>query len=159
MHVCTGTECETRFSRVQRVRTTRETASGYPQPFDVRDTTRTSPPQSQTGLNTDPLPGRSAASFALVLPQRLDKGRTKKWFPSRLDPKLVLVGLDIAMGTYLETLTGIPLALSVIQYPGLGALGFIVKDRSRLVWIAVAYVVISAVCVTILFLCPSSQFG
>ncbi len=71
----------------------------------------------------------------------------------------ILFPIPMLIGSRMETLAGLPLILASIEDPGLGALGFTVKNRTGLIWIAVAYAVVSVVCTMIVFLYPSGQFG
>lgn len=71
----------------------------------------------------------------------------------------ILFPIPMLIASRLGTLAGLPVVLALIQYPGIGALGFVVKKRSGLIWIAVACAVVSVVCTMILFLYPSGQFG
>ena len=70
-----------------------------------------------------------------------------------------LFPVPMLIGMSSETLAGLPLILALIEYPGIGLLGFKVRRRSGFAWIALAYVVVSSVWVLLVFLRPIEQLG
>ena len=70
----------------------------------------------------------------------------------------LLFPLPVLLGLCTGTLAGLPIVIALIQYPGIGALGLLVRRKANFLHIAVGYLAVSSLCVTLVLLHPSGQF-